>query len=113
MSRATVNVADYLAGREGTIADIMAATGYARTTVEHALGMLREDRDLCLANLRRLRPGPRAGIARISEPSPPSPRLIAPEGLDIDAVHRRAPANQVAKALDSRTPLEQAWGERP
>lgn len=87
-------VAEFLAKAPATTRQLMAGTGYSRTSVEVALSELRRDCDECLANFRRERKGP---TPKDNRPAPPEPeRPKAPDRVKV--------------ALAARTPLEQAWG---
>lgn len=92
-SRRVAVVAEFLASNVATTRQIMAATGYSRGSVEVALGALRRDDDECLENFRRERAG-----------NYPNDRVAEPP-----AKEKPDSANVVAAALQSRTPLEQAW----
>lgn len=90
--RTIAAVSDFLVKEGGTITEMMAATGYARSSIESALAHLRSRGAPEVRNQRRDRPGGR-------------PRVIVEKPIVfID------PAIVVQRAIASRTPLERAWG---
>lgn len=91
-------VTAFLDAETGTIADIVVATRYSRSTVETAITKMRRDRAPELANLKRQRALPgtiREPVVRPEKPDPQRPPVDT--------------SSLIASALASRNPLELAW----
>lgn len=95
-------VRDFLARGPATTLEVIAATGYCRSTVEAALTVLRKQRARQVRNLRRAPRGAPGARQRVRRPSREWPALVS---VPCDG----PPVRIVPAAIAARTELELAW----
>jgi hypothetical protein len=103
-SPACLAIRAWLVENRGTVAEIVAATGYGLSTVERSVGLLRKAEEPQALNVMPSKKGPPVGVKRQE-----LERRRAEREAQEAVLAQEEQVRIVATALQSRTLLEQLW----